>query len=97
MNEARLNELIMARTEDGIKDIGNISEILKKLDIPTNQITIESNYFLNVAYATSDNLNLTVYTLFKRSHDKNRKLTVNILREELQCVLILFWTISDLL
>ncbi len=81
MNENQLNELIKARKENGIKDLGKIAEILKKLNIANDQITLESNYFLSVASATSDNLNLTVYTLFKRSRDKNDKISVNVLRE----------------
>ncbi|MGL5743494.1 MAG: type II secretion system minor pseudopilin GspK [Legionella sp.] len=80
-NEARFNELLDARKEKGIKEIGKISELLKKLDIPTDQITLESNYFLNVAYATNDNLNLTVYTLLKRTRDKSGKLSVSIVRQ----------------
>ncbi|WP_392537028.1 type II secretion system minor pseudopilin GspK [Legionella sp. 227] len=81
MKETQLNELIKIRKENGIKDLGKISELLKKLDIANDQITLESTYFLGVAYATSDNLNLTVYTLFKRSKDKNEKISVNVIRQ----------------
>ncbi|PWY56046.1 type II secretory pathway protein [Legionella qingyii] len=80
-NETQLNELIKARKENGIKELSKISEILKKLNIANDQITLESNYFLSIASATSDNLNLTVYTLFKRNRDKKGKISVNILRE----------------
>ncbi|MCW8407698.1 type II secretion system minor pseudopilin GspK [Legionella sp. PATHC035] len=81
MKEEQLNELIKIRKESGIKDLEKISELLKKLDIATDQITLESSYFLGVAYATSDNLNLTVFTLFKRTKDKNEKISVNVLRQ----------------
>ncbi|CAM2942695.1 type II secretory pathway protein LspK [Legionella steigerwaltii] len=81
MKETQLNELIKARKENGIKDLGTISELLKKLDIANDQITLESTYFLSVAYATSENLNLTVYTLFKRTKDKNGKISVNVIRQ----------------
>lgn len=83
MHETQLHELILARKEKGIKNIGEIADILKKLDIATDQITLESTYFLNTAYATSDNLTLTVYTLFKRTRDKKGTLTVTILRESI--------------
>ncbi|WP_454780943.1 type II secretion system minor pseudopilin GspK [Legionella sp. WA2022007384] len=79
--ETQLNELIKARKEHGIKNLGKIAEILKKLNIANDQVTLESSYFLSVASATSENLNLTVYTLFKRSRDKNGKISVNVLRE----------------
>jgi general secretion pathway protein K len=80
-NDAHFNELIMARKENGIKELGQISEILKKLNIANDQITLESTYFLNVAYASSENLNLTVYSLIKRTRDKKGNLSINVLRE----------------
>lgn len=83
MNDSQLNELLSARKEKGIKDLKAIAELLKKLDIPNEQITLESGYFLSVASANSDNIHLTVYTVFKRSRDKNGKITVTILRESL--------------
>lgn len=81
MKETQLNELIKARKENGIKDLGKVSEILKKLNIANDQITLDSTYFLSIASATSDNVNLTVYTMLKRSRDKNQKISVNVLRE----------------
>ncbi|HHF7374639.1 type II secretion system minor pseudopilin GspK [Legionella bozemanae] len=81
MKEAQLNELIKERKENGIKDLNKVSEILKKLNIANDQITIESTYFLSVAYVTSENLNLIVYTVFKRSRDKNQKISVNLIRQ----------------
>ncbi|MCW8443470.1 type II secretion system minor pseudopilin GspK [Fluoribacter gormanii] len=82
-SETQFNELIKARKEHGISDLNKISEILKKLNIANDQISLESNYFLSVASATSDKLNLTVYTLFKRNRDKNGKISVNVLRESI--------------
>lgn len=82
-NESQLNELITARKEKGIKELGKVAEILKQLDIAQNQITLESNYFLSVGYATSNNFNLTVYTLLKKTADKNGKISVNVLRESI--------------
>ncbi|AWN74492.1 type II secretion system minor pseudopilin GspK [Legionella anisa] len=81
MKETQLNELLKARKENGIKDLSKVSEILKKLNIANDQVTLESTYFLSIASATSDNLTLTVYTVFKRSRDKNQKISVNVLRE----------------
>lgn len=81
MNQTQVNELMASRKEKGIKNIREISDLLSKLNIANNQITLESNYFLNVAYASSDNTNLTVYSLFKRNRDRNNKITVNLLRQ----------------
>lgn len=80
-NEGLFNELLMARKENGFKDFTKIAELLKKLNIAKEQITLESTYFLSVANASSDKVNLTVYTLLKRNYDKSKKLSVQILRQ----------------
>lgn len=83
LNEAQVSELIMARGSNGIKNLKDISELSKKIDLPKEQITIESQYFLNVAFASSDEFKLVVYTLLKRSKDKQGKLSVSIIRESI--------------
>ena len=81
MTETQAHELIMARGENGIKDLKDIAELTKKIDLPSEQITIESKYFLNVAVVTSDEFKLTVYTLLKRSKDRQEKISVSVIRE----------------
>lgn len=81
INEEKVTELISERGEKGFKNLTKVSELLKKLNIANDQITLESSYYLSVAHANSDNLNFTVYTLFKKSRDKKGKLSVNIIRE----------------
>lgn len=73
--------LLNARGKNGIKNIKKISELMKKLNIAPEQITFDSMYFLSVAHASTDNLQLTVYTFLKKTQDKKGKLSVNILRE----------------
>ncbi|MFI4919479.1 MAG: type II secretion system minor pseudopilin GspK [Legionellales bacterium] len=79
----QVKELMTARADGGIKDLKDISALLKKLDLPEEQITIESQYFLNTAYASSDDFNLVVYSLMKRTHDKDKKLVVSIIGESI--------------
>jgi len=81
LNESQANELIMARGENGIKDMKQIAELSKKIDFPQEQITIDSQYFLSVASATSDEFKINVYTLLKRKRDKNQKISVSVIRE----------------
>lgn len=81
ISEDHANELIKARGESGFKDLKEVGELLKKLDVPNDQITIESQYFLSVASAKNSDFNLVVYALIKRSRDKQGKLTVSIIRE----------------
>lgn len=83
LNESQVNELIMARGENGITDLKEINELIKKIDLPTQQITLESNYFLNVALAKSDEFSLVIYTVIHRSKDKKGKITINIIKESI--------------
>lgn len=81
LTNAQLNELLTARGEDGISDIKEIGELLQKLDLTPEQITIESSYFLSVAQAKQDEFSMNVYTLFKRIKDKKGKISVHVMRE----------------
>lgn len=83
LSGAQANELITARKDSGITDLKEINELLKKLNIPTDQITLESQYYLSVAYAKSDEFNLVVYSLLKRSRDRKGKLSVSVIRESI--------------
>lgn len=77
------DEFLEARTDKGIKDMATISPLLKKLDIPNQQITLESQYFLSQATTSIDETELTVFTLLKRENDKKGKIRVIILGERL--------------
>lgn len=81
LSEAQTNELIMARGEAGIKDIKDIDELIKKIDLPRNQVTIESKYFLSVAVSKSDEFKLIVYTLIQRDKNKKGTVSASILRQ----------------
>jgi general secretion pathway protein K len=81
IDDSKADELIAARGEKGLKNLEKVSELLKKLNIANDQITLESSYFLSVAHASGENINFTVYTLIKRSRDKKGKLSINILRQ----------------
>ncbi|MDR3501959.1 MAG: type II secretion system minor pseudopilin GspK [Legionella sp.] len=81
MNEQKVDEFIELRGKNGFKRIEKANDLLKKLNVANDQITLESAYFLSVAHASIDNFNFTVYTLLKRNRDKKGKITVNILRE----------------
>jgi general secretion pathway protein K len=82
LSEAQVHEIIMAR-EEGIKDLKDISELIKKNNLPIDQITIKSKYFLSVAYASNDEFKLAIYTVLKREQDKQGKITVSIVRESI--------------
>lgn len=83
LSDAQANELITARGEDGITELKEINELLKKFNIPSDQITIESQYYLSVAYAKNDEFSLVVYSLLKRSRDRKGKLLTSVIRESI--------------
>ncbi|CZR33675.1 Type II secretory pathway%2C component PulK [Legionella pneumophila] len=83
LSDTQANELITARGENGITDLKEINELLKKFNIPSDQITIESQYYLSVAYAKNDEFSLVVYSLLKRSRDRKGKLLTHVIRESI--------------
>lgn len=81
LKEEQVNELLMARGDKGINNVKDISALLKKLDIPNEQITTDSHYFLSIAHIKSAEYQLTVSTYFKRHQDRKGNLSVGILHE----------------
>ena len=81
LNDTQLSELLKARGNKGVIDAKKLSPLLKKFNIPGEQVTIESKYFLSKAYARNEDLGLVVYVLFKREKNQKGKVTVSILRE----------------
>lgn len=83
LNEEQLSELMKVREKKGISDLKTINPLLQKLNIRGEQITIESQYFMSVAYATADDLSLSTYTILKRTKDKQGKVITSIISESL--------------
>lgn len=83
LNEAQVNELIAARGDKGINNVEKIAPLLKKLNIPIENIVIKSRYFLSVAEVRSEEFNLTVYTVYKRVIDQNKNIHTSIVRESI--------------
>jgi general secretion pathway protein K len=86
LNDAQVEEIMHERAEKGISSMEKITELLQKLDLSREQITIESNYYLSVATLSSDDLNLTSYTVIKRSKDNRGRISVGIVRESLNTI-----------
>ncbi len=83
LSQNQVEELIKTRGAKGISDVKYLNPLLQKFNIPSDQITIESQYFLSKAYAKNEDLNLVVYLLLKRGKNKKGKVTVSVLRESL--------------
>ncbi|MCL5272165.1 MAG: type II secretion system protein GspK, partial [Gammaproteobacteria bacterium] len=83
LTDSQAADLMSARGENGIEDLKKINELIAKIDLPKDQITLESNYFLSVAFAKSDEFNLVIYTIIHRKQDKQGKISVNIIKESI--------------
>lgn len=82
LNETQVSNLLKAR-ENGFKDTQKLNPLLQKLNIAAQQVTIESKYFLSKAIASTEEMNLEVYVLYKREKKPKGKITVSVLRESL--------------
>jgi general secretion pathway protein K len=83
LNESQVDELIAVRGKHGIPDMNKLNPLLQKLNIRAENITLESQYFMSVAYVQMDDLNLISYTLLKRKKDKNGQMIVSLISESL--------------
>jgi general secretion pathway protein K len=86
MNEKKVNQLIKARGKNGIEKKETINELMGKLNISADQITLESTYFLSVAHASNEHIHFTVFTILKRSRDKKGIPLVTIVRESFNVI-----------
>jgi len=85
LTESQVNELMQARGKKGITAFNEITLLLRKLDIPKTQVTLESQYFLSIAKIATDDIFLTNYTIIKRT--KNKKgISISIINESLNTI-----------
>ncbi|CDZ78396.1 Type II secretory pathway, component PulK [Legionella massiliensis] len=80
---SQVDELIAARGKKGIQDLTKINPLLEKLHIRSEQVTIESKYYLSISNVHTENLSLTRYSVLKREKDKQGKITVSLISEGL--------------
>ncbi len=82
LDAAQVKEILVAREESGGITLANSISLLQKLNIPKEQVTVESNYFLSIATTSSRDSHLTVYTVIKRTRTRQGMLT-SIISESL--------------
>ena len=82
-NESDVRALIQARGNDGIKTLDAIEPLLKKLNLSTHQITLESHYFLCITSVKNHDRELVRYTILQREADKSGQWVVSVLHDNL--------------
>jgi general secretion pathway protein K len=79
----KINEFISIRAEHGIASRKEFHKFMDSLNLPREQVTINSSYFLTVAIAQNEELKLVVYSLFKRNKNNKGALSVALIRESI--------------
>lgn len=85
-NESQMAELLAARADGGINNLQKIAPLLQKLNIRNEILTLESQYFLSVAFVSSDDLSMVEYCIFKRSKDKKGNITLSMISESVNAL-----------
>ncbi|QDP72767.1 general secretion pathway protein GspK [Legionella israelensis] len=80
LKESQAEEIMQSRKESDFK---NLNDLARRMSVPANQITTESNYFLSVATVTYENLKMINYSILKRSKNKKNKISVMLISETL--------------
>ena len=83
LTESQVDELLNERGKKGITNLQDISELLQKINVPNNQITIESEYYLCTTIVTFEDLSYTFYRIIKRHRDQKKHLSVGIISESI--------------
>ncbi|WP_133130586.1 type II secretion system minor pseudopilin GspK [Legionella yabuuchiae] len=83
LTESQVADLKMIINDSNSKDLAKLSMQIQKFNIPSEQITTESIYYLSEAVTKSEHLSLINYTLLKRSKDEKGNVTVTIELESL--------------
>lgn len=86
LNDKQAKELIDARGEKGISNLSEINPLLQKLNIPSVQVTVSSQYFLSKAYVSSKDMDLIFYVILKRAINKEGQVHVSVLRESIETI-----------
>lgn len=81
LNSEQASALIKARSKKGFSKPSKLSPLLTKFNIPSEQITLASEYFLCVATTSMDDFHLTVYTILRRHKNQKNKMVISIVNE----------------
>lgn len=86
LSGSEVSELLKARGKKGITNMNKISQLLQKFDIPKDQITLTSVYYLCIATSVSEDLSLSTYTIIKRNTDRTGHVSVGIISKSLNTI-----------
>ncbi len=73
--------LIKARGKKGIQSMHQVNDLLKKLAINVNEVTLESDYFLSIGQIKTPLFERRLYSVLHRSKAKNGTVSVHLIQE----------------
>ena len=81
LKEAQVKDLTLLRGKKGLASFEKLRPLLNMLNIPQEQLTLESTYFLSVAEVTEKDLHLIVYSVIKRQKNKKGEILVSLINQ----------------
>lgn len=84
LTEHQADELIEQRGVNGFKKTDVLSPLLQKLNIPNEQITLKSRYFMSRATVQSSDFKKNIYVILKREKNKKGKVTISVIKQSFE-------------
>lgn len=81
IDKKKAQELIDARGKKGFQKMDKLNAILKKMNVEHVELVLRSDYFLSIAEVINGEQHLNLYSLLKKTEDKEHKISVQIVRE----------------
>jgi general secretion pathway protein K len=75
IDKNEVNQLLNRRGPDGFQDLTQINMFLSQHKIPVERVTLQSDYFLCIAYAKAGELEITHYAILKRGNQQDKRVT----------------------
>jgi general secretion pathway protein K len=79
LTESQAGEIIQARGKKGIIDKKDMADLLEKLNLRDEQLTLESQYFMSMAVIKDNDLTFANYSIINRNKDKNGKISISLI------------------
>lgn len=81
LSDEQVQQIVEARTAKPLRRLDDIRNLLQKLAIRENTVTVESQYFVSAAVIVHEQLSLVNYAVLGRFVDKDQKVHVGLLSE----------------
>ncbi len=73
LNESQVNRILEMRKGNGLNNINKLNEVRKQYNIPANQVSLESKYFLIISKVSHLENYLQQFTIVERRQSRDKK------------------------